>query len=70
MTIAMLFRNTLVAARRRAGLRYPEGLYDARLCCSAAATADCRRCRTRFRRATHSGIGQWTAFRKYADQTR
>ena len=33
----------------------------------AAAAVDCRRCRARLRRRCPERIGQWTAFRKYAD---
>ena len=49
MTIAMLMRNTLVAAHRRAGLEDPEGSMIAALLLAAAPVADRGRCRTRLR---------------------
>ena len=49
MTIAMLMRNTLVAAHRRAGLADPEGSMIVALLLAVRAAADRGRCRARLR---------------------
>jgi hypothetical protein len=69
MTIAMLLRNTLVAAHRRAGCPIRRGNVRSSPSArrrpvrppsmpSAPSPRDAQR------------LGQWTAFRKYADPTR
>ena len=66
MTIAMLMRNTLVAAHRRAGLSDPEG-YDRRLAACRRAVPTAVDAELAFARDAQR-IGQWTAFRKWADR--
>ena len=66
MTIAMLMRNTLVAAHRRAGLADRRD-YDRRLLLAAAPVPTAVDAERAFA-ARRAEIGQWTAFRKYADR--
>ena len=67
MTIAMLLRNTLVAAAPPRGLRRSGGTYDRSHLLLAAAAADRRSMPSAPSPRDAQRIGQWTAFRKYAD---
>ena len=66
MTIACLIRNTFVSAARREGFAMEEPMIAAFLLASAPVTTaiDVERAFA----ADAQKIGQWTAFRKYADQ--
>ena len=68
MTIACLIRNTFVSAARREGFRSEEPMIVALPACRvrSAAAIDAERAFA----ADAQRIGQWTAFRKYADQRR